>query len=226
MPDFVQVRGLFVHHHLLIGNEGVHLIDSGFLGGVGATEQVLKSLGLGFRDIKSILLTHGHLDHTFNVARLQELSGCKVYAPLLDQAHIEGRHSCLGWSKVCGALEWLGRTALRYRIPKIDHWFQAGDTLDLWGGLEVISLPGHTVGHCGFLQRERGLLFAGDLFCNQLGGPKPPPRIFNDDHPAALVSLQAASELPLKGVRLNHGRKETSEETLADLRGLVELGSG
>ena len=220
MSDFLQIRGVIVHHHLLIEKDGVHLIDGGFIGGVRAIGKALKRLGFGYRDIKSILLTHGHLDHTLNLARLKELSGCQIYAPLLDQGHIGGRYSYQGPNpnRICGALEALGRRLLRYRLPEIDHWFQGGDLLPQWGGLEVISLPGHTIGHCGFFQRERGLLFAGDLFSNQFGSAQAPPRFFNDDDEVALASIKVASELPLKGILLNHGRKEAPEETCIDLR--------
>jgi len=217
VSDFVQIRGVIVHHHLLIDDDGVHLIDGGFIGGVSAIGKVLNERGLGFEDIKSILLTHGHLDHTLNVACLQELSGCRVYAPLLDREHIAGRYRNRGWAKVVQAMEWVGRTILRYRVPKIDHWFEGGEVIDVWGGLEVIHLPGHTVGHCGFFHREGGLLFAGDLFANQFGGANAPPRILNDDHQDAQASLKLAADLPLKGVLINHGRKESPEETLIDL---------
>jgi glyoxylase-like metal-dependent hydrolase (beta-lactamase superfamily II) len=152
---FVQIRGLIVHHHLLIDDDGVYLIDGGFIGGESAIGKVLKERGLVFEDIKC------------------------------------------------------------------NHWFKGGEVIEVWGGLEVIHLPGHTVGHCGFFQREQGLLFAGDLFANQFGKATAPPRILNDDHQEARASLRVASDLPLKGVFINHGRKESPEETLIDLRKLA-----
>ena len=125
-------------------------------------------------------------------------------------------------NKVGGTLERIGSTLLNYRAPEIDHLFDDGDTLDIFGGLEVISLPGHTLGHCGFLLGDRRILFASDLFANHLGTPKPPPRIFNDDHEEALASIIKASELPIDGVFLSHGRKESPEDALRDLKKLAD----
>jgi glyoxylase-like metal-dependent hydrolase (beta-lactamase superfamily II) len=133
VTDFVQIRGVIVHHHFLFDDDGVYLIDGGFIGGVSAIGKVLKERGLVFEDIKCILLTHGHLDHTLNVARLQELSGCQVYALLLDREHVEGRYRNRGWAKVVQAMEWVGRTILRYRIPKVAHWFEGGEVIEVWG---------------------------------------------------------------------------------------------
>ena len=118
---------------------------------------------------------HGHLDHTLNIARLKELSGCQIYAPGKDYDLIAGHHCYEGWNKIGGLFENIGAGLINYQPPIVDHWFESGDTLDYVGGLEVISLPGHTPGHCGFLLRDRELLFANDLFSNHFGKPKAPP---------------------------------------------------
>ncbi len=66
-----------------------------------------------------------------------------------------------------------------------------------------------------------GVSFAGDLFANQFGGANAPPRILNDDHQEAQASLKLVGDLRLKGVLINHGRKESPEETLIDLHGIA-----
>lgn len=210
-----------MHSHLLIEGDEVTLIDGGFLGGVARIEKQLKRAGLGWDRVRHLLLTHGHLDHTFNVAKIQALSRCGVWAPRQDRVHIEGRHLYRGISRLCGALEWIGRKTLRHRAPEIDHWFEPGDELPCWGGLRVIGLPGHTLGHCGFYSASERLLFCGDLFSSYWGVVKLPPPWFNVDGRLARLSVGQALELDLAGVSPNHCRPTTEAEHLADLRWLA-----
>lgn len=219
MTKVVQLRGLIVHHHLIIRDQEVYLIDGGFLGGVARIEKTLARHGLDFSHVKALILTHGHLDHTLNVSKIKQLTQCMIHAPLLDQAHVEGRHLGKGLNRICGWIEALGRFILRYKAPLVDEWFRHGDTIC---GYKIIGLPGHTVGHCGVLIEEQQTLIAADLFANHFGTPEPPPFIFNDEHQDALESIRSASGLELTGVFLNHGREMSPEEALASLRQLSD----
>lgn len=61
----------------------------------------------------------------------------------------DGQHQKLGFRKF---------TPMRL----LDH----GEFLDIWHGLTVIHLPGHTAGHSGFYCKCRKLLFCSDLFAS------------------------------------------------------------
>ena len=214
MAKVIQLRGLVVQHHMIVDGEDVHLIDGGFIGGISRIEKALARLGKDFSNVRSIILSHGHLDHTLNVARLQKLTGAIVFAPQVDRDHLEGRHSYQGWSRICGWFENTGRLLLSFKPPAIDQWFIDGEDVM---GMTVISLPGHTVGHCGFLLTNEKILLAGDLFTNHFGRPTPPPRAFNDNHEEARRSIVKAAKLDLQGVFLNHSWKTTPEEALLAL---------
>jgi glyoxylase-like metal-dependent hydrolase (beta-lactamase superfamily II) len=79
----------------------------------------------------------------------------------------------------CGRLEALGRTVLGYRPAKIDEFLADGQILPFWGGLEVIHLPGHTLGHCGFYSAKHNLLFSGDMMASYFFNAHKPWRILN-----------------------------------------------
>ena len=80
----------------------------------------------------------------------------------------------------CGRLERAGRAVLRVGQPAaIDVRLADGDELPFWGGLRVVHLPGHTLGHCGFYSRTHDLLFSGDLFSSYFFNVHQPPPILN-----------------------------------------------
>lgn len=224
--EAVAVSGLIVTSYALIDHEegSVVLVDGGFLGdAVGRIRRELEFHELGWRNVEAIVLSHGHLDHTRNIARLRRETGAPVFAPRIDAAHIEGRYPYRGLSRFCGWIETVGRCLLRYEAPEIDHWFEPGDELPFWGGLRVVGLPGHTLGHCGFYSEPERLLLAGDLFSNFLGFAKPPPPWFNVDGQRVWESIRLADEIvPLDGgVLLNHPRDASPQWHREDLARLA-----
>ena len=98
-----------------------------------------------------ILNTHHHLDHVGGNLKLKEKWSCPIYAFKEDAK----------------------------RIPGIDFQLVEGDTVFV-GALcfEVIFIPGHTLGHIAFWNKENKFLFCGDtvfaMGCGRLfeGSPK------------------------------------------------------
>ena len=91
-PDFLDldpstrihaVRGLLGAFHLIYdtARREAILIDTGLGGELPRLTAILKESGLGWSGIKAIFLTHGHLDHTGNLARLKEWTGAPVLGP-------------------------------------------------------------------------------------------------------------------------------------------------
>ena len=96
----------------------------------------IRKVGINLRDIKYIILSHGHLDHVGGAARLQEATGARVVAVAEDWTMIE-------------ALD--GKSTRRdpkpNRVPKRDMVVKDGDTLTLGNQtLKFHQLPGHTPG--------------------------------------------------------------------------------
>ena len=175
------IRGLAGAFHLLFDatrHEAV-LIDTGLVGEIPRLDKILREVGLTWPDIKAILLTHGHLDHTGNLARLKELTRAPVLAHPLERPHIDGTFPYRGPSRLCGIMEAIGRTLFRYKTVSIDQDLVPDTELPYWGGLRVIYLPGHTEGHCGFYSERFNLLFSGDLFASYWFSIHLPPIFLN-----------------------------------------------
>jgi len=200
------IRGLFGYFHLLYDaacREAV-LIDAGLTGEMTKLSRVLKELGLEWRHIKVILLTHGHIDHTGNLARIKQLTGAPVFAHPAEQPHINGTFAYRGASRVCGALEAAGRWLLRYQPADIDQPMSDGMDLPYWGGLRVIHLPGHTQGHCGFYSLRFDLLFSGDLFASYGFLTHLPPVFLNSCPEFYRTSLHRVVKLSPRQIIPNH----------------------
>ena len=74
-------------------NDGITLIDTGIAGSTTTILEALGSLGRGAEDVKEIVLTHFHGDHTGSAAELAEDTGASVLAHPADATIITGLQS-------------------------------------------------------------------------------------------------------------------------------------
>jgi metallo-beta-lactamase class B len=161
MDNLYYVGPGYVSVWLIPTSAGIILIDTAQEPYVDHVIDSIKKSGFDPKDIKYILLSHGHLDHVGGAARLQELSGARVAALAED------------WDMI----EKLGVTPGRNgsappRMPKRDMVLKEGDTLTL--GSETLKFykhPGHTAGSLSaeFTVFDNGTPHKAFMF----GGPGP-----------------------------------------------------
>ena len=115
---------------------GIIMIDSAQEPYVDFVMDNVRKVGFDLKDIKYILLSHGHLDHFGGAARIQEASGARAAA--LDE----------DWKMIEAFASRPGRDGARPpRTPKRDMVVKEGDALTLGGTtLKFYHHPGHTPG--------------------------------------------------------------------------------
>ncbi|MFT4637011.1 MAG: glyoxylase-like metal-dependent hydrolase (beta-lactamase superfamily II) [Verrucomicrobiales bacterium] len=149
-PGLYAIGSILVRSYPLVNECEATLIDSGLLWEPRLVRKRLQQAGLSLDHLRTILLTHGHLDHTANLQWYRRHTKATILAHPLEKAHIDGTFPYPRPNWICDALERIGRKVLRYHPVTIAHELKRDMEIPVWGGLRVVALPGHTEGHCGF----------------------------------------------------------------------------
>jgi glyoxylase-like metal-dependent hydrolase (beta-lactamase superfamily II) len=185
--------------YLVEGEGALCLVDSSTGGAAPRILDAMRGIGGGPEDLKVIVATHYHYDHTGNVAALVERTGAQLWAHTADVPYIEGTERWLGAPGLVGKL----LDEEQYTL-NVDRALNDGDELRFGGGLRVIHTPGHTPGHIALYSRSRSTLFAGDAFGNFLG-LRVPVALYSHDMEVARQSIRVLARLEFDVALPGHG---------------------
>ena len=94
-PNIFMLEGLRVANvYLLASPEGLTLVDTGLIGEAGKIADQLVKAGYAITDLRQIVITHAHSDHTGSAAELVRLSGAKVLAYKDEVAYLSYTALC------------------------------------------------------------------------------------------------------------------------------------
>jgi glyoxylase-like metal-dependent hydrolase (beta-lactamase superfamily II) len=225
-PGVTRLGDAEVNFYLLDDPGGLVLVDGGLPGHLPQLRSLLEGAGHSLGDIRAVLLTHAHPDHT-GVAAAARQAGADVWVHERDAAGLAGgarvasreakpERSLLPYlirrPAALRAIAYMGRmgafTGSRVTDPRIVDGDLPLD--DVPGRPRVVTLPGHTPGSIGYLFADRGLLFTGDALITYDGitgyhGPTIPSRAFTHDSRTALASLTALDAINAGLLLPGHG---------------------
>lgn len=188
--DFVDLRFLgqtgLIATGIAHGRLGAALIDPGPSTTLDALTTELRKAGIGFDDVRAILLTHIHLDHAGATGRLIELCPhAEVFV------HERGAPHLIDPSKLIASASRLYRDDMArlwgeiLPVPsdRVTTLGESGHLTVVGHEVDVAWTPGHAWHHVSYFFPSAGVAFVGDTagICRPSGRlvvpPTPPPDI-------------------------------------------------
>lgn len=147
-------RGWLSSNNILLFDGGeATLIDSGYVGHVAQTVELVKS-ALAGRQLKRVINTHSHSDHIGGNAALQRTFGCEILIPAGIEEHIAN------WDEQALLLAPAAQRGDRFRH---DGAVRPDDTLRMGGAdWRALAAPGHDMDALVFHCAEARILISGD----------------------------------------------------------------
>lgn len=158
-PHSYYVGTAYVGAFLFNTDKGLVLLDQGFAETVYLLFESIRELGFSPKDVKYLLVSHGHFDHCGGTRLVQEYTKAKVYISREDADMME-KHP-----------EWvsLGNPNM---IPFKPDCFYSDDSILDFGNVKIETMltPGHTPGTTSFFIKDDGFVLAmhGGLGFNTL----------------------------------------------------------
>jgi glyoxylase-like metal-dependent hydrolase (beta-lactamase superfamily II) len=149
--------------------KGIVVVDAGMDSDGADVDAGLAAINARHADVRAILLTHWHNDHTAGAQITRERSGAPVFYHRGDERFYTGRAGARGLRKwVSDRIPEIGVLVLAKgllgestpRPVSADTFVNDGDVL--LEDFDVIGTPGHTEGHVSYFFRPERALFAGD----------------------------------------------------------------
>jgi glyoxylase-like metal-dependent hydrolase (beta-lactamase superfamily II) len=212
-----EVNWVLIHE----GTE-LTLVDAGWDSDIQEVERSIRSLGRRPEDVRAVLLTHAHADHTGALNHMHDNYGVPLYMDALEVPNARGETTESGGPMdvikhayrpqvVRWAAQMVKAGALkRFTFPSALPFPKEGP-LDIPGRPVPVATHGHTSGHSSFFLPDVGVLLSGDalvtahpLFSG--GGPRLLPGDFSHNQRDAIHALDAFRALDADVFIPGHGQ--------------------
>ena len=181
----------FVSAYVLVRGTEAAIVDTGVEGSADDIGATLTDMGLGYGDVRHVILTHLHGDHVGSTAEVMAMA--------------------------TSATVWAGEADIGGIA--VDGISVAADGAEVFG-TEIVATPGHTAGHISVYDHDASLLIAGDAINTLDGGVQGPNPQFTSDLETANDSARRLAELSFNTLLAGHGdpvedRADTAVQAMA-----------
>ncbi len=195
------------------------LIDACFSADFPQLKEYLHNAGYEISDIKRIVITHIHPNHTQAVNEIKRQSGgvLEILSHWAEAAYLNHNPPYAGPPSEETILNFFNQLGLKpedifkkygsfdVEPIKVDRQLQDGDMVGK--SLQVIHTPGHTPGHISLYSKQHGIIFGGDFMSKSvmdIDGLYVPPSTLSIDPTTATISARRISNLKSDTLLLAH----------------------
>jgi len=208
---------------ILIAEDELTLVDTGFRGSSPRIISFIQSLGRSVKDISLIIITHNHLDHVGGLPELKKFTKAKV---AVHKADLSDSEDGLPYPKIARKLLHIPpfsilRPLLYAKPSDVDIQLEGGEVFSPLGGLQVIHTPGHTPGSISLFSPQKKLLIVGDALNNRRQNLRFPPKFVSADLTQAIESVKRIAQLDFDILCFGHG-KPLTKDALTKVRDLIK----
>jgi glyoxylase-like metal-dependent hydrolase (beta-lactamase superfamily II) len=228
-------RGKVFPYLFVEDQDNLTLIDPSFLSQLPILENYLLDIGYDIKNVKRIILTHVHVDHSQAANEIKKRSGAKIYSHWIESRYLIHDPPYLGpptTQETVDKFEKLGlsmRALIKeygsFEVEPISVDEQVSDG-DMIGSLKVIHTPGHTPGHISLYYEKDKLLLGADSIYKHVFGAEgmyiSAPQV-SIDPVTAIISAQRLSKVSFDKLLMAHqdsplleGAREAVETLVAE----------
>jgi glyoxylase-like metal-dependent hydrolase (beta-lactamase superfamily II) len=195
------------------------LIDTCFSADLSKLEEYLHNCGYEISDIKRIVITHIHSDHTqaANEIRRRTAGALEILSHWAEAAYLSHNPPYSGPPSEETVQNFFNQLRIKpedvfkkygsfdVEPIKVDRQLQDGDMVGR--SLQVIHTPGHTPGHISLYSKQHGIIFGGDFMSKSvlgIHGLFVPHSTVSIDSTTAAISARRISKLKFDTLLLAH----------------------
>jgi len=215
-PNVHQVEGIpsISNVYLIIGSEGLVLIDAGVAWAANGILRYIRRLGFAPSAVKAIFITHGDGDHIGSLHAIVRETGAAVVAHRAEVPLLEGRdvRRPTAPSLADRLMSPLVRLLMPSRPVSVSRPVADGESAF---GLQAIHTPGHSPGSACYLLPAQKVLFAGDALTHWGGRLALPMKAYTTDMAAAIRSIRRIAQCEFDVCCFGHGPAITRDARAA-----------
>jgi glyoxylase-like metal-dependent hydrolase (beta-lactamase superfamily II) len=196
------IEGTISHCYLLVDRE-MTLIDTGLFPWY--THRIIRYITHELHrtpsELKTIILTHGDIDHIGNASRLKRITGANIALHTKEMDILTGKTKRMFPTSKLGVF-FRFFTKILQNSFEVEYKLNDGDIIS---GLTVLHIPGHTPGSIALLDTNRKILFTGDTLSYRDGFVKSPSKRYSMDVDQACQSIKKFATIDFNIMLSGHG---------------------